>query len=223
MADFHAWQYGVGERAARAATDAGAPRTVLLSSSGAHRADLGPVSTRGEVERRFADAVPDLPVLRPGYFFENTLNAIGTIAAQGAIYGPYDPDLSFPQIATRDIGDAAARRLLDAEWRGHHTAALHGPRDLSMRALAADAAEALGRPVQYVQVPVDAVAAAMRDAGAGPSMVDGYTRMMTGFAASRFEHPEPRTAETTTPTTFATWAREVLVSATAPAEVGAAA
>ena len=113
--DFHAWQYGVGERAARAVADAGTSRTVLLSSSGAHRDDLGPVSTLGEVERRLAEVAPNLTVVRPGYFFENTLNAVGTIAAQGAIYGPYDPDLAFPQIATRDIGDAVARRLGDAE------------------------------------------------------------------------------------------------------------
>lgn len=217
--DFRAWQYGIGERAARALADAGAPRTVFLSSSGAHRADVGPVSTLGEVERRLAAVAPDLTVLRPGYFFENTLNALGTIASQGAIYGPYDPDLAFPQIATRDIGDAAARRLLDAGWRGQSTAALHGPRDLSMRELAARAAEAVGRPVRYVQVPVDAVAAAMREAGAGASFVAEYAKMMSGFAASRFEHPEPRTAATTTPTEFAAWAREVL----APAVAGAAA
>jgi uncharacterized protein YbjT (DUF2867 family) len=223
--DWIGWMRATAEHAVSAAAAAGAPRTVFLSSSGAHRSDLGPVSVLGEVERQLADTVPNLAVLRPGYFFENTLGAVPTLAGQGAIYGIYDPELAFPQIATRDIGDAAARWLADGGWRGHQVQALHGPRDLSMRELADDAAEALGRPVQYVQVPIDAVSAGMAQAGLGESMVREYGRMLTGLANSRFEHPEPRTPATTTPTTFAAWAAEALrpavESARAPAGVAA--
>ena len=223
--DWLGWMRETAAHALRAVAAAGAPRTVFLSSSGAHRDDLGPVSVLGEVERQLAGVVPDLAVLRPGYYFENALAAVPTIAGQGAIYGVYDPELAFPQIATRDIGDAAARWLADGGWRGHHLQALHGPRDLSMRELAADAAEALGRPVQYVQVPIEAVAAGMAGAGVGESIVREYSRMLTGLADSRFEHPEPRTPETTTPTTFAAWAAEVLRPAVegAGAPAGAAA
>jgi uncharacterized protein YbjT (DUF2867 family) len=210
IADWLGWMHATADHATRAVEAAGSPRTVFLSSTGAHRSDLGPVSALGKVEQQLAGAVSDLAVLRPGYFFENTLNAVPTIAGQGAMYGVFAPDLAFPQLATRDIGDAAARLLTDDGWRGHHVHALHGPHDLSMRDLAANAAAALGRPVQYVQVPVEAVAAGMAQAGLGESMVREYSRMLAGLANSGFEHPEPRTADTTTPTTFAVWAAEAL-------------
>jgi uncharacterized protein YbjT (DUF2867 family) len=221
--DWLAWMRAVGERATRAAAAAGTPRTVLLSSTGAHRDDLGPVSVLGEIEEWLRAALPNVAALRPGYFFENTFGALPTIAEHGMIFGAFDPALEFPQVATRDIGDAAARWLSDASWTGHPVRALHGPRDLSMAALAAAAAAALGRPIGYAQVPVEAIGAAMAGAGLGPSMVRGYERLMGGLAASGFEHPEPRTAETTTPTEFGDWAREALAPALAAAGAAPAA
>ncbi len=211
--DWPAWHRAVGGAVERAATRSGVARLVFVSSQGAHRDDLGPVSHLGAIERALRAALPHVVALRPAYFFENALAALPTIAESGAIYGLFDPDLAFPQVAAGDIGDVAARWLLDASWRGHHVAGVHGPRDLPMGELAALAGEALGRPVQYVPVPLEAVQAGMAAAGMTPSVIEGYGALLGGLAATRFERPEARTAETTTPTEFAAWARAVLAPA----------
>lgn len=211
---------GFGAAAAEAVREAGVPRVVFLSSQGAHRTDLGPVSWLGEIEAQLRAVAPNVVALRPAYFFENTFAALPTIAESGTVYGHFPPDLAFPQVATRDIGDVAARWLLDAGWTGHPVAGVHGPRDLSMGELAALAGEALGRPAHYVEVPLEAVGGALAAAGMTPSVVEGYLALIGGLARSRFERPEARTAETTTPTEFAAWAREVLAPAFAAAGAG---
>lgn len=208
--DWRGWQRQVGQTAAAAARQAGVTRVVLLSSLGAHRSDLGPVSGVGEVEEIVRAALPHVAALRPGYFFENVLAAVPTIAGEGAIYGGFPPDLAFPHVATRDIGDVAARWLLDTGWSGHQTAGIHGPRDLTMAEVAEVAGQALGRPVRYVAVPPAGVGGALQAQGASPAVANGYVEMIEGYTRSRFERPEARTADTTTPTEFATFAAEVL-------------
>jgi hypothetical protein len=52
--------------------------------------------------------------------------------------------------------------------------------------------------------------AGLAAAGMTPSVVDGYRALLGGLAASRFERPEARTRETSTPTEFAAWARLAL-------------
>ena len=208
--DWRAFIRRVGQAMADAARAAGLRRAVFLSSLGAHREDLGPVSGLGEVEGILRAAVPDLAVLRPGYFFENSFGTLATVPQSGSVFGAFPPALAFAQVATCDIGDVAARWLLEAGWTGQPVVGVHGPRDVSMAEQARLIGEALGREVRYVEVPIDAVADALRGMGMSASVVDGYRAMIGGYAASRFEHPEPRTPETTTPTEFGDWARAVL-------------
>ncbi len=208
--DWPAFYRQIGHNMADASRAAGLRRAVLLSSLGAHRPDLGPVTALGQVEEILKPVIPDLAILRPGYFFENTFAALGTVPQTGSIFGAQPGDLAFPQVATQDIGDVAARWLLDASWSGHPVIGIHGPRDLSLEEQARLIGEAVGREVRYVEVPPDTIAEAMRGMGMSPSVVASYREMITGYAASRYERPEARTPETTTPTEFADWARAAL-------------
>ncbi|HEY0780163.1 MAG TPA: NAD(P)H-binding protein [Gemmatirosa sp.] len=208
--DWPAFYREIGHNMAEAARAAGVHRAVFLSSLGAHRPDLGPVTAAGKVEEILKPVIRDLAILRPGYFFENAFGTIGTIAQTGSTFGAQPGDLAFPQVATRDIGDVAARWLLDASWSGQPIVGIHGPRDLSLAEQARLIGEAIGREVRYVEVPADAIAEAMRGMGMSPSVVASYREMITGYAASRYERPEARTPETTTPTEFADWARTTL-------------
>jgi uncharacterized protein YbjT (DUF2867 family) len=85
---------------------------VSLSSQGAHLDSGGGVVTGlGKMEKIF-DAIPGLNTLhlRPSYFMENTLGMIGLIKQAGIMGSPIRPDLKFPVIATKDIGEYAAKR-----------------------------------------------------------------------------------------------------------------
>ena len=197
-----------GEAAADAVRRAGTRRVVFLSSAGADRDDLGPVSGLGGVEALLRAAAPATVALRAGYFFENLFGSLDTLR-EGALYGGFPEDRAVAQVATQDIGDVAARWLLDPSWTGHHVAGVHGPADLTMPDVARQLTEALGRDVRYVPVPPEAVAGALRSAGASASVAEGYRAMVAGFA--RDARPaEPRTPETTTPTTLGDWAAAAL-------------
>lgn len=208
--DWAGFQLGIGRAAADAVRANGIRRVVLLSSGGAHRDDLFAVSRSGQVERMLEEAAPDVVSLRAGFFMENFLSAVPTIADHGAIYLSLSPDTSLAIVATRDIGDVAARWLLDGSWSGHHVAGVHGPADLTPADVARAFSAVLGREVRYVQVSEEDARQALRGMGASEHVADEYPRLFTALdrhAADR----EPRTAETTTPTTIETWARETLL------------
>jgi uncharacterized protein YbjT (DUF2867 family) len=208
--DWAAFQLGIGRAAADAVRANGIRRVVLLSSGGAHRDDLFAVSRLGQVERMLEEAAPDVVSLRAGFFMENFLAAVPTIADHGAIYMSLGPDTSLAMVATRDIGDVAARWLLDAGWSGHHVAGVHGPADLTPADVARAFSAVLGREVRYVQVSEEDARQALRGMGASEHVADEYSRLFTALdrhAADR----EPRTPETTTPTTIEAWARETLL------------
>lgn len=208
--DWTEFQLGIGRAAADAVRANGIRRVVFLSSGGAHRDDMYAVSRLGKVERMLEQAAPNVVSLRAGFFFENFLSAVPTITDHGTIYMTLAPDLSLAMVATRDIGDVAARWLLDAGWSGHHVRAVQGPADATPSDVARAFGRVLGREVRYVQVTEDDARQALRAMGAGEHVADEYPRMFTAFnrhAADR----EPRTAESTTPTTVEEWAREVLL------------
>lgn len=81
------WQTAIGNVFASAAARADVQRVVLLSSSGAQHDDLSAISGLGNVERILRDAMPNVVALRAGYFMENTLGSLSTIAQAGAVYG----------------------------------------------------------------------------------------------------------------------------------------
>ena len=104
--------------------------------------------------------------LRAGYFMENTLAQVGIIHKTGTVIGALLPDLSFPMIATRDIGDAAAEALLKLDFHRHQTRELLGPNDITMTEVAAIIGKAIGKPdLKYVQAPDEQIRAAMLQMG----------------------------------------------------------
>ena len=210
--EFVAWAKATAQRAADAAGAAGVKRVVVLSSVGAqHPAGVGPVSALHHVERVFLDALADVVVLRPSFFMENFLRDLPTLK-DGAIYNPVPSQISMPMVATKDIGVKAAEALT-APAGGHRFVGLHGPRDLSYGEAAAILTEALGRPVKHVQVELSQVRAAMEGQGAPGFVVDLFVEMMGAALQGLMVPAEPRSAETTTPTTFEVFAREVLAPA----------
>src|SRR5216684_3492385 len=92
---------------------------------------LPPLNSREEQE---LNAIGGLNVLhlRAAYFMENNLAAIDMIHGIGLFGHALLPDLKLPMIATRDVGDYAAQRLLDLDFSGKQTRELLGERDLTM-------------------------------------------------------------------------------------------
>jgi uncharacterized protein YbjT (DUF2867 family) len=212
--DYYAWATKCAKQAAAAAKKAGARRAVVLSSAGAHTGPgTGPVGPGREMENDFEAALPAVVSLRPGIFMENFLRSAETIAKTGQIFLPIPPGKRWPLVATADIANKAACWLLDRGWSGHHRIGVHGPKDLSTDEAAAVISSVLGKPVKCVELTPDQARGAMRSMGMPEFVVDIIIEMYVAYIEGRLDAAEPRTPDTTTPTTLAEFARTTLVPA----------
>lgn len=142
-------------------------------------------------------------------FMDNLLRQVESIRDRGVFYDTIPADLKAPTCARRDIAAAAARLLLDDTWTGQASQAVLGPEDLSLTEMAQTMTEVLGRPVRYEQVPTEAFRSQLLAAGFSPGMAQGMVDMAVAKQHG-LDNAEPRTPESTTPTSFRQWCAEVL-------------
>jgi len=201
---------------ARAAKEAGLRYAVYLSSYGAQVPEgTGPVAGLHSSEQKL-NAVSGLNVLhlRAAYFMENNLEAIGMIHAMGVFGHALLPDLKLPMVATRDVGDFAAHRLLDLDFSGKQTRELLGERDLSMAEATAAIARGIGKAgLRYEQFPYDQVQQALEQMGMPPKKAAVYIEMFRAINAGVLAALEPRSPENTTPTSFDKFVQDVFAPA----------
>jgi len=142
-------------------------------------------------------------------FMDNFLRQVEPIKNLGMFLSPMSGDLKTPTCATRDIAAVAAKLLLDSSWSGSGSVPVLGPEDLSCNDMAQIISEVLERPVRYEQIPFEAFKARLIESGASESMATGMVEMMVAKNQG-LDNMEPRTAESTTPTSFRQWCEEVL-------------
>jgi uncharacterized protein YbjT (DUF2867 family) len=201
---------------ANAVKESGLRYAVHLSSYGAHVPEgTGPIAGLHSSEQKL-NAIRGLNVLhlRAAYFMENNLAAIGMIHRMGIFAGALRPDLKVPMIATRDIGDYAAKRLLGLDFSGKQTRELLGERDLSMAEVTAVIGRDIGKPdLHYEQFPYDQVQQALTQMGIPPKTAAVYIEMYKAINAGVVAAQEPRSPENSTPTSFEEFVRDVFAAA----------
>ena len=117
-------------------------------------------------------------------------------------------------IATRDIAAAAAEALIARDFSGFSVRELLGPRDLTMAEANGIIGDAIGNPdLTYVQFPYEAFEASLAQMGLSASVAALYSEMARAFNAGKVRTLEGRSEANTTPTSFETFAAEVLVPA----------
>jgi uncharacterized protein YbjT (DUF2867 family) len=201
---------------AKAVRESGLRYAVHLSSYGAHVPQgTGPVTGLHSSEQKL-NAISGLNVLhlRAAYFMENNLAAIGMIQEIGMFGHALLPDLKLPMIATRDVGDYAAQRLLHLDFTGKQTRELLGERDLSMTEATAVIARGIGNPdLRYVQFPYDQVQQALTQGGFSQRKAAVYIEMFKAINEGVLAAQEPRSPENSTPTSFENFVQDVFVAA----------
>ena len=200
---------------AKAVKESGLRHVVHLSSYGAQVPEgTGPVAGLHSSEDKL-NAISGLNVLhlRAAYFMENNLASIGMIHGMGLVGNALLPDVKLPMIATRDVGDYAAQRLLHLDFSGKQTRELLGERDLSMTEVTAVIGRGIGKPdLRYQQFPYDQVQQALTDLGALPKGAALYIEMYKAINAQVLVPLEPRSPENTTPTSFERFVQDVFVA-----------
>ena len=201
---------------AKAVKESGLPYAVYLSSYGAQVPEgTGPVTGLHSSEQKL-NAIDGLNVLhlRAAYFMENNLAAIGMIQGMGIFGHALLPDLKMPMIATRDVGDYAAQRLLDLDFSGKQTRELLGERDLSMTDATAVIAHGIGNPdLRYQQFSYDQMQQALTQMGFSPKKPAVYIEMFKAINAGVLAAQEPRSLENSTQTSFEEFVQDVFAPA----------
>ena len=149
---------------AAAAKDAGLRHLVRLSILPANPdAPLPIAKWHGDADRSVMESGVPYTILRPAYFMQNILGGAATIASNGAIYSAMG-DGKMGHIDTRDIADVAVA-VLTSEGHEGKSYLLTGPEALSMAEVAARLSSALGRTIEYVNLPPDEVKARLMATG----------------------------------------------------------
>jgi uncharacterized protein YbjT (DUF2867 family) len=220
--DYRVDQERESDAITKAVKDSGLHYAVQLSSYGAHVPDgTGPIAGLHTFEQKL-DTINGLNVLhlRAGYFMENNLMAVGMIRDMGMFGHALLPDLKLPMIATRDIGDYAAQRLLHLDFSGKQIRELLGQRDLSITEATAIIARGIGKPdLRYVQFPYEQVQQVLMQMGIPVKTASQFIEMYQAINAGIVAAQEPRSPENTTPTSFEKFVSDVF----APAYQGKAA
>ena len=145
---------------------------------------------------------------------ENNLAAIGMIQGMGIFGHALLPDLKLPMIATRDVGDYAARHLLDLDFSGKQTRELLGERDLSMAEATTIIARGIGKPdLRYEQFPYDQVQQGLEEMGMPPKKATVYIEMFKAINAGVLAPQEPRSPQNSTPTSFEQFVQDLFAPA----------
>ena len=147
----------------RLAADAGVQRLVLLSGRGEEEAQ--------RAERLVRDTFPAATVVRCSWFAQNfTESYLLEPVLAGEVALPAG-DVPEPFVDADDIADVATAALT----QDGHAGVLYeltGPRSLTFAQAVAEIAATSGRGITFVEVPMEAYAAAARDEGVPSDVVD---------------------------------------------------
>ncbi len=201
-------------RFARAAAQAiranGTPRVVTISSGGKGLAsDAGSISGLHAMEDVIDTTDAAVRHLRCGDFMENFIYQANPMVKAGAFYYPLRGDVPMPMVTTKDIAAVAVSWLMRDDWIGQAGIGVQGPADLSMDQAAMVFSKVLERPVQFHSISAEAYRTSMLQHGSSESDIKALTKMWAAVESGIYR-AEPRTPETTTPTTLEAWATEHL-------------
>jgi uncharacterized protein YbjT (DUF2867 family) len=156
------WEAGVereeeqGKRLARIARDAGVQHYVYASVASAHRhTGIPHFDNKARVEETVRQLrFPSHFISRPVFFMENLTTP--WFLNGGTMSSTLDPATRLQMIAVADIGKYVARAFVDADRFRNREIDIAGD-SKTLPEAARILGEALGRPINYVRVPLDDV------------------------------------------------------------------
>jgi uncharacterized protein YbjT (DUF2867 family) len=179
------------DRTAEAVRKSGVAHVVFLSSVGAHLPEgTGPIRALSYGEQVLGAVAHDLTILRPCYFMDNWVPAIGAAKAQGVLPTFIAPHATIPMISTKDIGRVGAEQLM-AGGKGRRIMELAGPEDYSPNQVADALGAILGRRVSPQRAPLGAVVPTFKSFGFSDEAAALFEEMYASFSTGAIgcEHP----------------------------------
>lgn len=175
VAEFRAYQDKTGKSIVDAVTKAKVPHVVLLSSIGADLpTGTGPIEAIHGVEKALAN-IPgtNATFLRAGYFMENLGTSLGALE-HNIVPSFFPAALSLPFVATKDIGETAAKLLIEGPYAG---VVELSSKAATMNDVAAALSLITNKTITVLETPLDAMSAALKGFGFPDEMVGMYYDM----------------------------------------------
>jgi len=186
----------------------GVSRLVYVTGLGEVARIAAPGSAQPAVGELIASTGVSYRALACPAFMDNLLQQLELIKSQGMFCYPISGQRKLPACATCDIA-AIAARLLVHSWSGQDSVPVLGPEDLSYDDMAHIMSEVLGRPIRYQPVPGQTFQATLMQHGMSRAWAERLVDRMAQVDRGLY-NAEPRTPQSTTPTSFRQWCEDVL-------------
>lgn len=173
-----------------AAKRAGRPHIVRQSAYGSPKSRI--IRDHQAIDALIEASGLPYTFIAPTFYMQNVMMAAQTVASDGMIYMPFKNG-KLGMVDVRDIVDVAAKVLTTQGHQGKRYI-VTGPQSISFHEVAAALSDALGKPVQYVDVPLAAGKQAMMGMGMPEWIVDGFVELMADFAENWADRVSPDVA-----------------------------
>lgn len=176
----------------------GLEKVIAASTYGARRGErCGDLTVLHEFEQRLkAQSIP-AAINRGAYYMSNWAEMLDVVRESKALPSFFPANMTIPMVAPQDLGEAAARRLLEpVEECGLHY--VEGPEGYSPRDVADAFSEALSQKVDVMVTPREEWTATFLRIGFSPAAAESYARMTGTVIADGPEKPvEPERGRVT--------------------------
>jgi uncharacterized protein YbjT (DUF2867 family) len=166
----------------RACYEAGVGHIVVVSARSVPSKGVFADQFREVEECAVSSGIP-YTILRAPFFLDNILGQLSLMTNIGQYFGPIPATALHNAVVVSDLGDAAARILVNAEKYAGRVLGLTG-RLVSEAECAQAFSAALRRKVDYVQVPYEAAAQSMQNLGIPAWQVEGIVELYRMIEAS---------------------------------------
>ena len=152
-------------------------KIVAESAYGARPGErLGDLGVLYEMEQTLTAQPIPATIIRAAYYMSNWGISLQTACEQGIVRTLYPEDFKLPMVVPSDIGEFAARLMIEPiEQTGRHF--IEGSDRYSSQDVANAFAAALGRPVYAESIPRDRWLLTMKDMGFSNEAAESFTNM----------------------------------------------
>ena len=168
-----------------------AEKVVVESTLGAQPGEsIGDFGVLYELEQGVEKLPYPYSIIRPTYYMSNWAESLPSVKQQGELMSFYPADLKMPMVAPKDIGELAARLMVEPNTPKINS--IVGPAMYSANDVAEAFSKTLGKNVKVKVVPIDQWKATYRSIGFSEEGAESYTNM-TEISLNAFE----KTTDTT--------------------------
>ncbi|PBC06701.1 NmrA family NAD(P)-binding protein [Mesorhizobium sp. WSM3859] len=175
----------------------GLEKVVAESTYGAQPGEgIGDLSVLYGLEQKLKAQTIPASIIRAAYYMSNWDQALETARRDGVINSFFPADFRLPMVAPHDLGEAAARLLLEpvAQTRVHY---VEGPKRYSPADVARAFAEALGKEVRVVTTPQERWLETYQQLGFSKAAAQSYARMTAATLDGPMQPEDPERGKIT--------------------------